>query len=1194
MAFSNSSGGTLTLPSPTGVHHVDVSAAVRSLRRSLSRSPSKFHLMRTASDSSDNAASSPNSPSPQSPCPQQFRSQQQQQSVASPHPAPASTFAQSTPFYQSAHASHTPVGSPSPFRSNVKLSLRSSRPKAASAKPSRTRPSPRSPLKRALSSNTDAGNAAPPSFTPTLDAFSGQENNFNSFSQTFGNSGRSSVFGQKAGSRHSMHLDLSGASKGGTSTTRFIENKSETYPTSTLSPMKRSDSIMTTDSQGSPVAKRRSLHGIASLGIDFNTILDQTPPPPPPPPRASFEIHDDINQEYKLTGSPSLFSREFAFPSSPTPAAVPKRSSSLRKSTLQQRHDPRSSWGKRQGERYLAQQSFEASTPAPRGKQHRTSLDQMLQPDSRESPFSSRGPLPNASAHFPDRPPHQPHPLSRTITTSSSSGSSIVADDSPTHFPPPPLPVDRTRGPLNFAKSLPVGAERPNEPLATPSYKSAKPLQAVFAASTGLVSKMNRNPEIDPAQRGGSKKMMMPDTPCKTRRDVYQSSQNYPHNTYPPSSGSSRKQRRSLISNQSPFSPAPKPSFTGFGSSERPGGLFKLRSSHSRKSSMLSFDSDGDAQLTTDIELPPTPTKALVAAKSVSTGAIHSTPLGNRRTFAPSASAFGGSVVRTTPTELSGKSRLPVKFSRAERDTLDLFDVAASPAAHRTRASCATISRTPAALERSVRRGRAYTTSLDHDMAPTTPTLGGSVFNTKLEFAKIGDVSPASPKTPSDAGVPLDASRLSISGHDEPARRLAVNPPATPTTTTGRGSVFDFGSRRAITPVNGTGPGEIDLVLASRFTKIESIGKGEFSQVFRASSLPAPKTFGGIAGTPPTPVAERLYAVKKLRHAFTGNKDRENKMREVEILKALKGSDNILQFEDSWEHRGHLYIQTEFCEEGSLEKFLGDIGHLGRLDDFRIWKILLEISQGLNAIHDAGFIHLDLKPANILITFDGTLKIGDFGMATTWPAARHVEAEGDREYLSPEILQGQVDKPADIFALGLIILEIATNSFLPDNGPTWVALREGDLSLVDSLTSAEAQDIKRDARGVPLTQDPTPYEELVGAFGTPQREFPFGRVQQTYNPSNLFGSPKRVQEPVAPTFMRDSADQGSLDALVRWMIQPKAAARPRVRDVLDFSSISWVSRTRRAPATVFEGNWGPEGAAAGKPTTNDDIEMMDV
>jgi mitosis inhibitor protein kinase SWE1 len=193
--------------------------------------------------------------------------------------------------------------------------------------------------------------------------------------------------------------------------------------------------------------------------------------------------------------------------------------------------------------------------------------------------------------------------------------------------------------------------------------------------------------------------------------------------------------------------------------------------------------------------------------------------------------------------------------------------------------------------------------------------------------------------------MPPDASRLSISNHDEPSRRLTVNPPATPTTSAGRGSVFDLGSRRAITPVNGHGGGEVDLVLAQRFTKIESIGKGEFSQVFRASSVPSPRIFTGVTGTPPTPAAERVYAVKKLRHAFMGNRDRESKMREVEALKALKGSDNILQYEDSWEHRGHLYIQTEFCEEGSLEKFLCDLGHLGRMDDFRIWKILLEISQ---------------------------------------------------------------------------------------------------------------------------------------------------------------------------------------------------------------------------------------------------------
>merc|ERR1712093_738574 len=119
----------------------------------------------------------------------------------------------------------------------------------------------------------------------------------------------------------------------------------------------------------------------------------------------------------------------------------------------------------------------------------------------------------------------------------------------------------------------------------------------------------------------------------------------------------------------------------------------------------------------------------------------------------------------------------------------------------------------------------------------------------------------------------------------------------------------------------------------------------------------------------------------------------------------------------------------------------------GRLDDFRIWKILLEAGQGLKHIHDSGFIHLDLKPANIFITFEGILKIGDFGMATSWPAQSGIEGEGDREYIGPEILMGHYDKPADIFALGLIILEIAGNVQLPDNGPTWTRLRSKETQL---------------------------------------------------------------------------------------------------------------------------------------------------
>lgn len=63
-------------------------------------------------------------------------------------------------------------------------------------------------------------------------------------------------------------------------------------------------------------------------------------------------------------------------------------------------------------------------------------------------------------------------------------------------------------------------------------------------------------------------------------------------------------------------------------------------------------------------------------------------------------------------------------------------------------------------------------------------------------------------------------------------------------------------------------------------------------------------------------------------------------------------------------------------------------------------------------------IHLDIKPANILVSLDGRMCIGDFGMASAWPrqvADKEFEREGDRVYMAPEILQGVYGKAADVF-----------------------------------------------------------------------------------------------------------------------------------------------------------------------------------
>ncbi|KAI9675600.1 MAG: hypothetical protein M1817_000966 [Caeruleum heppii] len=1105
------------------------------------------------------------------------------------------------PFPPSAKIHRTSIRKPSPIRATL-----------------RSRTSPSSPARRPLAPSSDNGNSVASSPAKS------RSHGGHKMSRSASPAERRSM--EKEQRRSSVILS-DGASP--TPTVPAISRlDSGTQPgfgggPSAASPLKRTDETMRSDQSNmdSPIAKRRSLHG-ASFGADFNAF-DHGPSTSE---EEGSPEGEDVPPESPQAGS------------SPFLSSMPKRSSSLRKSTLQQRYHDRPTFARSRLNNDLA---LEFGTPGhgAKSKHQRMSLENFLPPMPRDSPFNSQGSLPNASAHplklggssqeSAVQMVHQPHPLSQAITQSSS-GSSLV-EESPTH-----VPVhfgEHPRPMIDFSRSLPAGATRPSfardptdvisdphtssgeHSYVTPkNYKLVKPLPAAFM-STGLISKRNRNPEEQPV--GAGTKAHMPDTPCKRPTTIFQAG---PAPMPGSAFGRPRNARHEFGTPSTPYNPHQSgPTQANVATAGKGVGIFGSAFGQGRLARSGSFVSiSGDEGPNGKCELPPTPTKhVLDSSGSHQSGPVAREPSSHPISLTTDNTCIGLEGFGSSQEEQSCKSSsIRTPTNSVYSDSGSEMDV--SPSIFRFSSSLSSMSPSSFTQSRLLR---------GHPKLSPTPLFKNSLTAPELsarrtKFAKMSHLSPASPvetmgtfterlcpRTPQDSMLPPDPSGLSISGQGaqsvRPAQDISSSassfPPATPTAS--REYFPHVDSRQpSVTPLHGFVAADIDACLTSRFEKVELIGTGEFSQVYRvAETWPSPPTFGSSAGTSPrASTTDRIYAVKKSRHPYAGAKDRQRKLQEVAVLKALGQADHVVQMVDDWEDRNHLYIQTEFCEEGSLDLFLAQVGRKARLDDFRIWKVMLELSLGLQHIHDAGFIHLDLKPANVLITFEGVLKIGDFGMAASWPAQPGIEGEGDREYIGPEILKGQFDKPADVFALGLIMLEIAANVELPDNGPTWQKLRTGDMSDVPSLTFSSTSNVCRDSSGNPVSREESSEGLCVSDsgdddFGSPNFLRRQRREQQKADGSEMVGISRRGELVQPPSFMIDAQNEQALDRVVRWMISPEPGDRPVVDQILGTVGVKWAEMRRRAGATVFEGNWGPaDDVLSVVDMAGDDAEMVDV
>jgi len=169
----------------------------------------------------------------------------------------------------------------------------------------------------------------------------------------------------------------------------------------------------------------------------------------------------------------------------------------------------------------------------------------------------------------------------------------------------------------------------------------------------------------------------------------------------------------------------------------------------------------------------------------------------------------------------------------------------------------------------------------------------------------------------------------------------------------------------------------------------------------------------------------RKVAIKFLSQQLCDDSEAKNRfVREAQAAAALNHP-NIVTIYEVTEYSGRPYIAMEHVEGRTLKEILKEDLPLNR-----VIEIAIQLCDGLQKAHQAGVVHRDVKPANIVVDNDGRPKLLDFGLATVKGSdsiTRAGSTLGTIAYMSPEQAQGKaVDHRSDIFSLGIMLYEMIT------------------------------------------------------------------------------------------------------------------------------------------------------------------------
>src|SRR6266851_5367097 len=196
-------------------------------------------------------------------------------------------------------------------------------------------------------------------------------------------------------------------------------------------------------------------------------------------------------------------------------------------------------------------------------------------------------------------------------------------------------------------------------------------------------------------------------------------------------------------------------------------------------------------------------------------------------------------------------------------------------------------------------------------------------------------------------------------------------------------------------------------VMGERYQLQESIGRGGMATIYRGRDLQM----------------DRVVAIKVLREVYNINPKFVQRFQlEAKAASALTHP-NIVQVYDYGQTEGKYYIVMELVEGTDLGHYLRS---KGVLDTDRSVIIAHDVALGLGAAHRRGIVHRDVKPRNILVGHDGSIKLTDFGIVSVY---KDIDPErltttgmtlGTVHYFAPEQAQGEIVSPAaDVYSLGI-------------------------------------------------------------------------------------------------------------------------------------------------------------------------------